>query len=354
MQKAALLGYVANEKGGGGSTRMNVVLRQAEEALRLANSADHSDALVWASLALCNLRTMIAENDTDDGHYRMAVATAAVKSALRLGLNDVEVMYELATCYASCDRFREAIPLLRRAYELRARLELQPLALAVEGSGHGGTSHLPSEGTLANSLADALRCRGLDLEALEVYQVGKKSRTLFRTSSIYIIVFANGCLNQMMDLCLTLCELLCCCLQTVLERSVASKELQTAPIRGVTDILTLKAKTKPLPGKGNKAAAGDERRVTQLSKPASAFLGQTAGKAATLLHRSGVLQRLKTRATLAKATVVVGDMNRAAAGIELLLLKLGRTSELKQLQYTINLINEWLQSLSKLTRMGMH
>jgi hypothetical protein len=66
-----LLGY--STSGGKGASRVASTLRQAEEALRLANSRDNSDADVWANLALCNLQTVLDEGDTDDQHYRMQV-----------------------------------------------------------------------------------------------------------------------------------------------------------------------------------------------------------------------------------------------------------------------------------------
>ena len=109
--------------------------------------------------------------------YEIKIATAAVASANRLGLSDVAVMRSIASCYARCDRYREATPLLQKACELRSKLRKgDPASVAaVIGEterGHSSIDHLPSLEALGNELGDALRCRGLDLEALEVYQVG--------------------------------------------------------------------------------------------------------------------------------------------------------------------------------------
>jgi len=165
-------------------------LSGAESALDLANERDKSDALVWGSLALCNLKQMLREGTTHD-HYRMSAVADCLKQALTLGLADVPILCAVAECYKQCDRLRECTKFLARAIELRDILEeaameqqrkdhlravqrgqrfdyFEPEITFVTGL--IGTQ-LPSGEGMRNTFAEALAAQGLDLDALDVYQV---------------------------------------------------------------------------------------------------------------------------------------------------------------------------------------
>ena len=312
---------------------------EAEAALDLSNERDNSDALVWGCVALCNLQDMLRQGSTGD-QYRMAAVGESIKEAHGLGLDDVGLLFELSACYAKCDRYREATDLLRRAIELRGHLDRRAAAGGPVGaSAAAAAAGLPSAETMRNCLADALKSQGYDLDALDMYQA----------------VF-EACLDKQEA-----------------ELGVLEQEGSAAEGGGeggeASDETKSEAKSEGGKNKqgsrlsrsrvGGSAAAGKPALSSKQGSLAASSQGDRATDDQSALSGDtddestgggggGGSALGATRAPSDALVAVVLELNRAAKGIESLLSKLGRGSELKQLRYSVKMINARLQTLNAL------
>ena len=259
---------------------------EAEVALDLSNERDNSDALTWGCLALCNLRAMLREGSTGN-QYRMGAVAASINEALLLRLDDVTLLFDLARCYAMCDRYVDSARLLRLAIDLRHYADARA-ANGVPGA-KAAAAVLPSAEVMRNCLADSLKSVGNDLDALDEYQA-------------------------------------------VFERCVfvVESELGAAAAEADEGAAVFSAQL------GAKSEAAEVHAESE----GSAFGGRStppngAETGVPLVPSLALLSSIK-------------ELHRAAAGIESLLTKLGRGSELKQLKYTVKIIDARLRLVTDL------
>ena len=118
--------------------------------------------------------------------------------------------------------------------------------------------------------------------------------------------------------------------------------MKAAPIRGIKEILGLRNKEKI-----ERQQTTNDRK--EMSPAAALAIGGKKNKFAAKM-----MKKLQVKANRAKAAVVVAELNKAAVGISAVLTKLGRAAELRELEYTVGLIGDWLRSLTTLTKISMN
>jgi Flp pilus assembly protein TadD len=135
-------------------------LEDAEAALVEANLLDNRHAAVWAYLSLVCLAS---------GPHRLVEADKSVEQALRLGLEDAQVLKELATSFMSVDKLQTAEDLIRRALR-REAVESGSSSSSSSSGGGGGGSKYTSNARTRRLLADILAGQNQAVKAVEEYQ----------------------------------------------------------------------------------------------------------------------------------------------------------------------------------------
>jgi len=310
----------------------------AEASLNLANERDSSDALVWGCLALCGLEAMLASHTTGNG-YKMECAGACVREALGLGLDDIGLLFALAQAYGLCDRHKDEASVLRRALELREALDAHA---ALQGSrGAAMTVGLPTSETMRNSLGDSLRAQGYPLDALDVYQdvfescLEKQEEELGEWSQGGDENNEENELNEAGDAAAK---------DEAKQEAEEEEEEENKSERTSGSRRSQRTADK---GEGRKKSA----RSVSGSVASSVVDGNddkdNASLASSAADAADAPQNIAPRPLRPPSESLVAlvlELNRAALGMEALLSKLGRTAELKQMQYTVKMVNARLRA----------
>jgi tetratricopeptide (TPR) repeat protein len=253
---------------------------EAESMLGLSNERDHSDGLVWGYIALCSLKLMLSKGTTDDA-YRMAAVAECIHQATSLGIDDIELLFQMSLAYAKCDRYKEASPLLHMAIELRQRMNDRIEAHGLTEMELSSNINIPSQETLMNCYGDAMKSQGKDLEALELYQ-------------------------------------------SVIERCISlADEALGAPNQAQVD----------------EEEKEQQQQPQQVPKLPEKFIDDDGSSIESKFTES--IRQESVHVVEIKETI--SELNRAASSIDSLLLKLGRTSELKQLRFTVKMFNKRIE-----------
>jgi len=311
----------------------------AEASLNLANERDSSDALVWGCLALCSLEAMLASHTTGNA-YKMECAGACVREALGLGLDDIGLLFALAQAYDLCDRHKDEASALRRALELREALDAHAALQGPRGSAM--TVGLPTCETMRNSLGDSLRAQGYPLDALDVYQevfescLEKQEEELGEWSQ-------NGDNNDNQE--------------GMNEAGDAAQE--DAKQEAEEDEENKSERTAGSRRSQRTADKNEGRKRSARSVSGSAAISNVDGgddkDNASLASSADAGDAPKDvaprplRPPSESLIALVLELNRAALGMEALLSKLGRTAELKQMQYTVKMVNARLRAAEERT-----
>mmetsp|Transcript_8052 Transcript_8052/g.9564 ORF Transcript_8052/g.9564 Transcript_8052/m.9564 type:complete len:276 (-) Transcript_8052:316-1143(-) len=266
---------------------------EAESMLDLSNERDNSDGLVWGYIALCSLKLMLSKGTTDDS-YRMHAVAECITQAMSLGVDDISLLFQLSVAYAKCDRYKEASPLLHMAIQLRQQLNDRILSRGLTEMELSSNTSIPSIETLMNCYGDAMKSQGKDLEGLELYQSVIERCILFVDESL-------GAPNQT---------------ESAIEQQ---EEQQTNTIQNNNDQVR--------EGGSVSTGLGEDSSIESFSAESSA-------------RRPEITTEIKE---------ALSELNKAAASIDSLLAKLGRTSELKQLRFTVKMFNKRIEEVGTTT-----